>query len=93
MSTKLYNLISVNFVAGSMTNEANIFYKPLRRVSFSDCNQTTKNTKSNPESINMHVVTMACEEPAKLIKSPRLMVCYYLPDYSKKNIIFKFILC
>lgn len=57
-----------------MTNEANIFYKPLRRVSFCDDNQTKKSAKPISESINMPVVTMTCEEPAKLSKSPRLMV-------------------
>lgn len=55
-----------------MTNEANIFYEPLRCVS----SETKKSTKSIPETINVHVVAMACEEPVKLTKSPRLMVFF-----------------
>lgn len=65
-----------------MTNEANIFYKPLRRVSFNDCHQTKqsneKNIKSTLETMNMqHVVAMAYDEPIKANKSPRLMVCRF----------------
>lgn len=73
-----------------MTNEANIFYKPLRRVSFCDENQTKKNAKTFPETFNMPVVTMTCEEPAKLSKSPRLMVRVLLKfsfDKSMTNLI------
>lgn len=63
-----------------MTNEANIFYKPLRRLSFNDGYQTKNSVKSFPETINMHVVAMACDEPVKLNKSPRLMVWYNLQN-------------
>lgn len=58
-----------------MTNEANIFYKPLRRVSISDENQTKISEKSIFDSNNMHIVAMTFDEPAKIAKSPGLMVC------------------
>lgn len=58
-----------------MTNEANIFYKPLRQVSFFEGTGSKKEAMPTAESTGMHVVSMNCEEPAKLAKTPRLKVC------------------
>lgn len=64
------------FSFNSMTNEANVFYKPLRRVSFCECTEQKKGTKK--ESNEMHAISMMCEEPVKLSKSPKLKVCIFL---------------
>lgn len=57
-----------------MTNEANIFYKPLRQVSFCEGSCAKKATTSTTESVGMHAVTVTCDEPTKLAKTPRLKV-------------------
>lgn len=57
-----------------MTNEANIFYKPLRRVSFCENTQPKKEVNTNWEITDMHVITLNTDDPVKLSKSPRLKV-------------------
>lgn len=58
-----------------MANETKIFYKPLCRL-VGDCSlETNKENPTTNNNSNMHVVSMACDEPvAKLSKSPRLKV-------------------
>lgn len=57
-----------------MANETKIFYKPLCRL-VGDCSlETNKENSITNNNSNMHIVPMACDEPAKLSKSPRLKV-------------------
>lgn len=65
-----------------MPNEANIFYKPLRRVSFCENTPLKKEKMSKVEASEMHVISLTCDEPAKLTKSPRLKVCKFtIPSF------------
>lgn len=58
-----------------MTNEANIFYKPLRRVSFCSCESTNPKKECNAnDASDMAVIRVETDEPAKLSRSPRLKV-------------------
>lgn len=57
-----------------MTNEANIFYKPLRRVSFCENSQKEKENTASRQPSGTHIVSMMCDEPVKLSQTPRLKV-------------------
>lgn len=57
-----------------MTNEANIFYKPLRKVSFCENMEKKKEVNPKSETSGTHIVSITLDEPVKLSHTPRLKV-------------------